>query len=81
MRFDIHLLEVGVLGIGATPSASVVAEYTMPYITELILRLDGLNTTTRRGQITISLPVFGLRPMRWPFLRTSNEPSANNFTV
>jgi hypothetical protein len=29
---------------------------------------DGLNTTTRRGE-TGTLVVFGLRPLRWPFLR------------
>ena len=42
---------------------------------------DGLNTITRRGEIGTSVPVFGLRPMRWPFLRTMNEPNDDNFTV
>src|SRR5581483_12397229 len=42
---------------------------------------DGLNTMTRRGEIGTSLPVFGLRPMRCPFLRTTNEPNDDNFTV
>src|ERR1700761_1991115 len=42
---------------------------------------DGLNTMTRRGEIGTSLPVFGLRPMRWPFLRTTNEPNDDSFTV
>jgi hypothetical protein len=36
---------------------------------------DGLNTITRRGEIVTSVPVFGLRPMRWFFLRTMNEPN------
>src|ERR1700750_1890510 len=42
---------------------------------------DGLNTITRRGEIGTSLPVLGLRPIRWPFLRTTNEPNEDNFTV
>src|SRR6516225_9436108 len=42
---------------------------------------DGLNTVTRRGEIGTSLPVFGLRPILWPFLRTTNEPNDDSFTV
>src|SRR5262245_54362868 len=42
---------------------------------------EGLNTITRRGEIGTSLPVLGLRPIRWPFLRTTNEPNEDNFTV
>src|ERR1700733_6372660 len=42
---------------------------------------DGLNTITRRGEIGTSVPVLGLRPMRWPFLRTMNEPNDESFTV
>src|SRR5258708_7981503 len=42
---------------------------------------DGLNTITRRGDIGTSVPVFGLRPIRWPFLRTMNDPHDDNFTV
>src|SRR6187402_1552744 len=42
---------------------------------------EGLNTITRRGEIGTSLPVFGLRPMRCPFLRTTNEPNDESFTV
>src|ERR1700722_14638657 len=42
---------------------------------------EGLNTITRRGEIGTSVPVFGLRPIRWPFLRTMNEPNDDNFTV
>src|SRR5271163_3985159 len=55
-----------------------------PSASELIrcLRMaDGLNTMTRRGEIGTSLPVLGLRPMRWPFLRTTNEPNDDSFTV
>ncbi len=48
----------------------------------LCLRIaDGLNTITRRGEIGTSVPVFGLRPMRWPFLRTMKEPNEDSFTV
>src|ERR1044071_1515117 len=42
---------------------------------------DGLNTITRRGEIGTSVPVFGLRPIRWPFLRTMKEPNDDSFTV
>src|SRR5262249_37639575 len=42
---------------------------------------DGLNTITRRGEIGTSFPVFGLRPIRCPFLRTTKEPNDDNFTV
>ena len=42
---------------------------------------DGLNTITRRGEIGTSVPVFGLRPIRWPFLRTMNEPNDDSLTV
>src|SRR5258707_971600 len=41
---------------------------------------DGLNTTTLRGKITL-VPVLGLRPTRWPFLRTTKEPNEESFTV
>ena len=43
--------------------------------------LDGLKTITRRGRIGTSTPVFGLRPMRWPFERTTKEPNEDSFTV
>src|SRR6202011_1304719 len=42
---------------------------------------DGLNTMTRRGEIGTSLPVLGLRPTRWPLMRTTNEPNEDSFTV
>jgi hypothetical protein len=42
---------------------------------------EGLNTMTRRGEIGTSLPVLGFRPTRWPFLRTTNEPNDDSFTV
>src|SRR5215471_11132817 len=50
----------------------------------LILNLriaDGLNTMTRRGDIGTSLPVLGLRPIRWPFFLTTNEPNEESLTV
>src|SRR5260370_16536070 len=42
---------------------------------------EGLNTITRRGEIGTSVPVFGLRPIRFPFLRTLNDPNDDSFTV
>ena len=42
---------------------------------------DGLNTITRRGEIGTSFPVLGLRPILWPFLRTTNDPKEESFTV
>jgi hypothetical protein len=33
-----------------------------------------LKTITRRSKIGTSTPVFGLRPMRWPFERTTKAP-------
>src|SRR5262245_45719601 len=55
------------------PSASVLIR---------CLRIaDGLNTITRRGEIGTSFPVFGLRPTRSPFLRTTNDPNDDSFTV
>src|SRR3954451_15818034 len=43
--------------------------------------LEGLNTITRRGVIGTSTLVFGLRPMRSPFERTTNEPKEDSLTV
>jgi hypothetical protein len=42
---------------------------------------DGLNTTTRRGEIVASVPVFGLRPMRSFFLRTMNDPNDDSLAL
>src|ERR1700749_3025899 len=42
---------------------------------------DGLNTNTRRGEIGTSVPVFGLRPIRWFLFRTTKEPNDDSFTV
>lgn len=42
---------------------------------------EGLNTITRRGEIGTGTLVLGLRPIRWPFLRTTNEPNDDSFTV
>src|SRR6516164_10605531 len=52
-----------------------------PELIRCLRMADGLNTMTRRGEIGTSLPVLGLRPIRWPFLRTTNEPNDDNFTV
>jgi hypothetical protein len=42
---------------------------------------EALKTTARRGKIGASTPVFGFRPMRWPFSRTVNDPNDDNFTI
>jgi hypothetical protein len=42
---------------------------------------EALKTTTRRGGIGASTPVFGFRPMRWPFSRTVKDPNDESFTV
>src|ERR1700681_3511564 len=42
---------------------------------------EGLHTIPRRGDIGTSLPVLGFLPTRWPFLRTTNEPNEESFTV
>src|SRR5947209_8374329 len=52
-----------------------------PALMRCLRMADGLNTITRRGEIGTSLPVFGLRPILWPFLRTTNEPNDDSFTV
>src|SRR5262245_29802488 len=73
----------------------LVVDLTRFYATTLVFQLgsaapllmrcfriaDGLNTITRLGEIGTSFPVFGFRPMRWPFLRTTKEPNDDNFTV
>jgi hypothetical protein len=41
---------------------------------------DGLNSNTRRGKKNFS-PVFGLRPIRGPFWRTTKVPNEASFTV
>ena len=45
------------------------------------MMLLGRNTSTRRGVIGTSSPVFGLRPTRWPFWRMPKEPNEESFTV
>ena len=42
---------------------------------------EARNTRTRRGRIGTSSPVFGLRPMRWPFCRTKKLPKDEILTV
>src|SRR5436190_8398973 len=64
--------------------ARYLPTFLLPSTPRLIRRLrmaEGLNTMTQRGEIGTSLPVFGLRPMRWPFLRTTNEPNNDSLTV
>jgi len=64
--------------------ARYLPTFLLPSRPRLIRRLrmaEGLNTMTQRGEIGTSLPVFGLRPMRWPFLRTTNEPNDDSLTA
>jgi hypothetical protein len=42
---------------------------------------EALNTITRRAVIGTSAPVFGLRPMRGPLLRTMKDPNDESLTV
>jgi hypothetical protein len=42
---------------------------------------DGLKTMTRRGRIGASTLVLGLRPIRSPFDRTTNEPNPDSLTI
>src|SRR6266478_2513555 len=42
--------------------------------------VDALNTITLRGKIETGLPVLGLRPILWRFLRTTKEPKDDSFT-
>src|SRR5258707_12427513 len=41
---------------------------------------DARKTSTRRGRIGTSCPVFGLRPTRWPLSRTVKLPNDEIFT-
>src|SRR5215470_2104264 len=41
---------------------------------------DARKTSTRRGRIGTSCPVFGLRPTRWPLSRTVKLPKDEIFT-
>jgi hypothetical protein len=52
-----------------------------PPLTRAFSTLEGLKTITRRGKIGASTPVFGMRPMRWPFERTTNDPKDDSLTV
>src|SRR5258708_36712702 len=68
----------------ADERGSAVASAALPGVWRLISRIRmavDLNTNTRRGEIGTSMPFLGLRPIRWPFLRTTNEPNDDNFTV
>src|SRR5215510_9555174 len=53
----------------------------VPLLIRCLRIAEGLKTMTRRGEIGTSLPVLGLRPIRWPFLRTTKEPKDESFTV
>src|SRR5262249_60227474 len=76
----------GDFSTAACPSARPCPQvYLVASFSELLIRClriaEGLNTITRRGEIGTSLPVLGFRPTRWPFLRTTNEPKDDSFTV
>src|SRR5262245_9268273 len=63
------------------PSAYLFPLPSSPELIRCLRIADGLKTITRRGEIGTSVPVFGFRPMRCPFLRTMNDPNDDNFTV
>src|SRR5258708_29086193 len=68
----------------ADERGSAVASAALPGVWRLICRFrmaGHLNTNTRRGEIGTSMPFLGLRPIRWPFLRTTHEPNDDNITV
>src|SRR5689334_1513061 len=67
-----HHADAFMSGVSSAPS---------PALMRCLRMAEGLKTMTRRGEIGTSLPVLGLRPMRWPFLRTTNEPNDESFTV
>src|SRR5215468_11296681 len=74
----------GALSTPCTPRLPQLTYLRVPSCPEFIrvFRIaDGLNTITRRGEIGTSFPVLGLRPIRWPFLRTTNDPNEESFTV
>jgi hypothetical protein len=66
-------------------SSSFRHRYSVPPSKPEVMRCfkiaDGLNTKTCRGKIGTSVPVLGLRPMRWSFLRTTKEPNEESFTA
>src|SRR5262249_46045044 len=81
--FNLMLLLTCVLGaivVTAGFRQSSLAVTSCPLI-RCLRSADGLKTIPRRGEIGTSVPVFGLRPMRCPFLRTMNEPNDDSFTV
>src|SRR6202030_2504864 len=65
---------------GRTHSSTISRFGASPLIMALSTWL-GRNTSTRRGAMGTSVPVFGLRPMRWDFWRTANVPNEDSFTV
>src|ERR1700710_1010717 len=65
----------------ASFSAALKMSSPVPPLMRCLRIADGLNPFTRRGEIGTSLPVFGLRPIRCPFLRTTKEPNDDSFTV
>src|SRR4030095_4515829 len=66
---------------GLDPVACYCAPPSELALMRCLRMADGLNTITRRGEMGTSLPVLGLRPIRCPFLRTTNDPKEDNFTV
>src|SRR5262245_26958053 len=47
-------------------AVTAYADSAPPLLIRCFRIADGLNTITRRGEIGTSLPVLGLRPIRWP---------------
>src|SRR4029078_4643855 len=68
-------------------SASNLASYSAAFLREsaslmrCFMILLARKTSTRRGVIGTSWPVFGLRPILWPLSRIPKEPNEDTFTV
>src|SRR5262249_46841590 len=58
---------------GQRPRAHGASAPSVPELIRCLSMAEGLNTMTRRGEIGTSLPVLGLRPIRWPFWRRPTE--------
>src|SRR5262245_46085982 len=68
-------------------SSASIASYSAAFLREsaslmrCFMILLARKTSTRRGVIGTSWPVFGLRPILWPLSRIPKEPNEDNFTV
>src|SRR6056300_1661718 len=76
MRRDIKLGRY--FGNGSKGVASFISHQALS--TRSFRICDGRNDSTRRGVMTASTPVFGLRPTRWRFDCTENVPKDDSLT-